>query len=77
MLRNMLIGYAEKYYRHKFIISTVVELPLFAAIFLASYWIRLGGLDGSHLRQALILAAFYVPAKFVIFQAYKLYRISF
>ena len=77
MLRNMLIGYAEKYYRHKFIISSVVELPLFAAIFLASYWIRLGGLDGSHLRQALILAAFYVPAKFVIFQAYKLYRISF
>ena len=77
MLRNMLIGYAEKYYRHKFIISSVVELPLFAAIFLASYWIRLGSLGGSHLHQALILAAFYVPAKFIVFQAYKLYRISF
>src|SRR5690606_20925641 len=70
-------GYAEKYYRHKIIISSVVELPLFAAIFLASYWIRLGGLDGSYLRQALILAALYVPAKFIVFWGYKLYKISF
>lgn len=77
MLRNMLIGYAEKYYRHKFIISAAVELPLFTAILLASYWIRLGGLDGPHLRQALILAALYVPAKFIVFWAYKLYKISF
>ncbi|MCL4244108.1 MAG: polysaccharide biosynthesis protein [Candidatus Dadabacteria bacterium] len=77
MLRHVVIGCTEKYYRHKLLIAAAVELPLFTAILLASYWIRLGGLDGSHIRQALILAAFYVPAKFIVFRGYKLYKISF
>lgn len=77
MLRNMVIGCTEKYYRHKLLMSAAVELPLFTAIFLAAYWIRLGGLDSAQLRQALILAALYVPAKFIVFWGYKLYKISF
>jgi FlaA1/EpsC-like NDP-sugar epimerase len=77
MLRRHVLGFLENNYQHKFIIAATVEVILFMAILVLSYWIRLGAIGEKYVPQLLFLLATYIPLKLFVFWMFSLYIISF
>ncbi|GJM17006.1 MAG: polysaccharide biosynthesis protein [Thermodesulfobacteriota bacterium] len=77
MLRGYILRFVENHKKHKLLLTSVVEVILFAAILVLAYWIRLGDIEAKYLPQIMFLVLTYLPVKIFIFWIFSLYKISF
>ena len=67
----------DRWRRYKRINVPAGEALFFIVILFLSYWIRLGGIDRTHIPQITFLIATVIPIKILSFWMFRLYHMSF